>query len=209
MKFDGIIFDLDGTLWDSCRVVAESWRKTMAERYGLTEHPDETAVRSIMGLTEQEIADRLFLRYGSLSREICSACINGEPEYISVRGGDIYPGTEAVLDKLSRKYKLFIVSNCEEGYIQSFFAYSGYGRFFTDIEYEGHTGLGKADNIRLLRERCGLKTPVYIGDTEKDEKSAGEAGCAFIHAAYGFGRAVSPDAVLKSVSDLPELLESL
>ena len=29
MNIDGIIFDLDGTLWDSCRIVAESWGHTL------------------------------------------------------------------------------------------------------------------------------------------------------------------------------------
>ena len=39
MKFDGIIFDLDGTLWDSCRSVAESWHLTLTRRFGIKEAP--------------------------------------------------------------------------------------------------------------------------------------------------------------------------
>lgn len=209
MKFDGIIFDLDGTLWDSCRTVAESWGITLERKYGVKEAPTADDVAGIMGLTVQGIADRLFSGYGAESLDMCRACINDEPAYLSEHGGDIYPGVEEMLDKLSRRAKLFIVSNCEDGYIRSFLTWSGCGRFFTDFECEGRTGLGKAGNIQLIIRRNGIEMPVYIGDTSMDEKSAGEAGCLFVHAAYGFGKADKPVAVAASPLELPGILESL
>ena len=208
MKFDGIIFDLDGTLWDSCRTVAESWGLTLTERFGLTELPTAADVAGIMGLTEEQIADKIFARYGRASREICRACCDGEPDYLSVHGGDIYPGTAEMLEELSRKAKLFIVSNCQDGYVQSFLAYSSFGRFFTDIECAGRTGLDKSDNLRLLIERNGLKAPVYVGDTMGDYRSCVEAGVPFIHASYGFGQV--PDVPsIASFEELPDLIKKL
>ena len=47
--------------------------------------------------------------------------------------------------------------------------------------------MGKADNIKELVKRNGLKNPVYIGDTEGDRIACEEAGVPFVHAAYGFG----------------------
>ena len=50
MRFDGILCDLDGTLWDSCLSVAESWRSTLRTRYNAQHLPSIEDIQSIMGL---------------------------------------------------------------------------------------------------------------------------------------------------------------
>lgn len=209
MKFDGIIFDLDGTLWDSCRTVAESWRNTLKTRYNASWEPTAADVAGIMGITTRDIAERLFSRFGSDGAEMCRVCLAEEPAYITVHGADIYPGVGEMLRTLSQSARLYIVSNCQEGYIESFLTYSGFGGLISGLECEGHTGLRKAENLRLLIRREGLSAPVYVGDTALDEASARAAGCAFVHAAYGFGSAVSPDATAAAPGELPAILESL
>ena len=209
MNIDGIIFDLDGTLWDSCRVVSESWGETLRQKYGITDGPAPARVKSIMGMTADEIADTLFSGYGPQFREICLACIHGENDYIADHGGDVYPGVSEMLETLAERYPLFIVSNCLDGYIECFLKSSGLSAFFRDWACEGSTGLKKAGNIALIAARHGLKNPVYIGDTVMDERSAREAGSPFIHAAYGFGIAESPDAVAASPAELPARIEAL
>ena len=205
---DGIIFDLDGTLWDSCRVVSESWSLTL-KTLGIAERgPGPQEVKGIMGMTADEIAKALFSRYGERAGEICRACIHGENAYIARHGGDLYPGVPEMLEKLSARLPLFIVSNCLEGYIECFLESSGLGPRFRDFASEGSTGLLKAGNIALITKRHGLRAPVYVGDTAMDEKSAREAGLPFIYAAYGFGEAISPDAVIEAPMDLPALIEN-
>ena len=203
---DGIIFDLDGTLWDSCRVVSESWSLTL-KTLGIAERgPGPQEVKGIMGMTADEIAKTLFSQYGERAGEICRACIHGENAYIARHGGDLYPGVPEMLETLSERLPLFIVSNCLEGYIECFLETSGLGPLFRDFASEGATGLLKAGNIALIKARYGLCAPVYVGDTAMDEKSAREAGLPFIHAAYGFGEAISPDAVIDSPTELPALI---
>ena len=57
----GIIFDVDGTLWDSCQVVADSWNEYLRKAA-----PDVPVVltrqdlRSVMGKTMSQIGDALF-----------------------------------------------------------------------------------------------------------------------------------------------------
>ena len=180
---DSIIFDLDGTLWDSCRVVSESWGRTLLERFGIAEGPSAGQVKSIMGMTAEEIQNALFSRYGERAGEICLACIHGENAYIAKHGGDLYPGVPEMLETLSARLPLFIVSNCLDGYIECFLESSGLAARFRDWACEGSTGLKKAGNIALIAKRHGLRSPVYVGDTVMDERSAREAGCTFIHAA--------------------------
>ncbi len=206
MNIDGIIFDLDGTLWDSSRAVAESWGLTLRQEYGVEHSPDTEAVRGIMGMTSAEIAAALFSGFGARAEEICLRCIRGENAYIARRGGDVYPGTAEMLASLAADRPLFIVSNCLDGYIECFLQSSGFGGFIRDWACEGSTGLRKAGNIALIARRNGLRAPVYVGDTAMDEQSAREAGVPFIHAAYGFGQATAPDAVIESPSALPRVI---
>ena len=205
MRADGVLFDLDGTLWDSCGVVARSWGKTLAGR-GIDWEPSAAEIRGIMGMNFEQITGALFSRFGQRAAELCRACIREENTLVASEGGVLYPGTADMLAGLSARLPLFIVSNCQDGYIQAFLANTGFGPLFRDFACEGSTGLGKAANLALLIERHGLRTPVYIGDTGSDERSALEAGCRFIHAAYGFGSAESPDAVIESPAELCALL---
>jgi phosphoglycolate phosphatase len=57
--------------------------------------------------------------------------------------------------------------------------------------------------------RNGLKKAVYVGDTAGDEKAARDAGCSFIHAAYGFGQAEAPDAAAQSPAELEVLIHGM
>lgn len=85
--------------------------------------------------------------------------------------------------------RVYIVSNCQAGYIELVMNKLGIRDCVTDHECFGVTGFTKADNIRLVCERNGIdmKDAVYIGDTAGDYDSAMEAGVGFIYAAYGFG----------------------
>ena len=189
MKYDGVIFDLDGTLWDSGISVADSWNETLAE-LGYTE-PRYTGedIHSVMGLAEPQIAEKLFPAFGSRSREICALCLAREVIYVRSHGGILYPGVEELLKRLRGRCGVFIVSNCQAGYIDAFLDFCGFRELVAGYACAGENGRSKGENIRLIAESFGLKDPVYVGDTVWDQRSAAEAGCAFIHAAYGFGAA--------------------
>lgn len=208
MKYDGIIFDLDGTLWDSTETVAASWSASM-QAMGVERRFTAEEIAGIMGCTDVEIEERLFSDFGRDSRHLCSTCMSEEPGYVAVHGGRLYEGVEEMLRALSAERPLFIVSNCQSGYVEAFLEYSGLGCFFADYEYLGRCGLSKRENIRLVMERNGLKSCVYVGDTAHDGDSAHGAGCDFVHAAYGFGRADAAEAVAHNPAELPAILNSL
>ena len=209
MKFDALIFDIDGTLWDSCEAVRQSWQLSLRRRYGCFGSPDLEQVRSIMGLTPDEIAAKLFFRFGAHAREVFDALSEDECAYLARHGAEVYPDVLDTLRALAPRRRLFLVSNCQRGYIEAFLSSTGTGDLFEAQLCAGVTGLGKSGNLLKLMTERRLARPVYIGDTLADERAAREAGCAFLHAAYGFGRAEAPDAVLPGFAALPELLETL
>lgn len=202
---DSIIFDLDGTLWDSTAEVADAFNKVLTER-----HPEVKEVvtperlQELFGLPLDVIGERL---YQSVDRahavKVIEECCAYECEYLAEHGAVLYEGLEEALRELTKKYKLFIVSNCQEGYIQCFFAaYPQLEQYFTDYEYPGRSGKLKADNIRMVVERNKLENPVYVGDTQGDANAAKEAGVPFIFARYGFGDVTEYDGVVDSLAEL-------
>ena len=111
MLCDGVIFDLDGTLWDSCRSVAASWAETLAKNHGGLYTPTEEDIRGIMGMTAEQIAEKLFSVYGREALSVCRDCIDHEYAYIAVHGGKLYPGVEELFQALEGVCELYIVSN--------------------------------------------------------------------------------------------------
>ncbi len=209
MRFDAVIFDIDGTLWDSCEAVRRSWQRSLLCRFGSAEAPDLAQVRSIMGLGPDEIARKLFSRFGARAREVFDALSGDECAYLAAHGAAVYPGVAEGLRALSLTRRLFLVSNCQRGYIEAFLASCALEGLFEAQLCAGVTGLDKPANLQKLMREHALSRAVFVGDTLSDERAAREAGCVFIHAAYGFGTAESPEAVLRSFAELPELLEKL
>ena len=197
------IFDLDGTLWDATSMAAEIWNDVFAEqKIGL--RLDGRRVRSLMGKTMDEIGAALFPEMTpSEQHQIRELC--GEEEVLKMNREHavLFEGAEEVLRLLEGHS--YIASNCQRGYVAGFIRCFGFQKYIADYEESGRTGMGKADNIRLLMRRNGLENAVYIGDTEGDEQAARQAGIPFVFASYGFGRAEHPDAVIERLSDLLEM----
>lgn len=207
----GIIFDVDGTLWDVCAVVADSWNEYL-ERFApdVPTRISEADMRGVMGLTMTQIGDALFGTAEKQRRlEVTEGCCAYEVEYMKNRGGILYPDLKETFEALAGRYHLYIVSNCQVGYIEDFLDWSHMGRYVEDFENFGRTGREKSYNIRILRERNGLDRAVYVGDTQGDYYSAREAGLPFIHAAYGFGSVKEAVPAIRGLKELPEAVEVL
>ena len=57
---DGIIFDVDGTLWDSTDSVTESWNLAIRENSDMDLTITADILKGLFGKTMTEIADSLF-----------------------------------------------------------------------------------------------------------------------------------------------------
>ena len=210
-----VIFDADGTLWDSVDLVAKAFS------IKLQDFPETKGIRisredllPLMGKTMDQFAKSLIPQVeGKRGEEILAHCMQFENLYLSENKVQFYPHLEECIAALkAAEIGRYIVSNCQSGYIDAVL----YGEKFTlgktgdflDMECYGNNGKKKAENIRILMERNHLKPEdcVYLGDTALDFSSATEAGIAFIHAAYGFGQVEGAE---RSISDLSELIHVL
>ena len=207
-KFDSVIFDLDGTLWDSTANVAKAWQKAKEEVDYVKDDFTQEVIRSITGMTYKAIFEKLVPYLDEERREeFKSIAAKYELEILHTEGGELYPELEATLKYLQPKYKLFIVSNCQSGYIETFFNVTGFEHYFQGHQCYGTKSQPKWENIRDIVNDHDLKAPVYVGDTQGDHDAAGKAGVPFILATYGFGK-VDGDQIanIQQFSDLVEIL---
>ena len=206
-KSNAVIFDLDGTLWDARDCACDIWNRVFDKHEEVTLRMTQELSSSLMGKTMEEIGDVLFPDLPvSKRREITDEAGVEEVNYLKENGAILFTGMKDTVSQLAKKYDLYIVSNCQDGYVPAFLEAHGMESYFKDIEMSGRTGKDKGHNIKLLMERNGIENACYVGDTEGDEKAARFAKIPFIWAAYGFGKAKAPDAVIHSITALPEVL---
>jgi phosphoglycolate phosphatase len=207
-KFDGIIFDLDGTLWDSTGNVAIAWQEAIAKVDYVDEVMTREKIRSITGLAYNVIFDTLFAYLDIEKRtELMNLCAKSELATLHTKGGELYPSLDETLSYLAARYRLFIVSNCQSGYIEVFLKLSNVGHYFSGHQCYGTKGNPKAENIKDIVNDYQLKAPVYVGDTKGDYDSATTAGVPFIFADYGFGKVeMGPVATISAFAELTSIL---
>lgn len=206
----GIIFDLDGTLWNATKEIAESWN-VIFQKYPEVDFTLTTeSLENQMGKMMHKIADDLLPNIPQEKRyEILNKCCTYENEYIAEHGGRLYKDVENTLKILSEKYNVFVVSNCQAGYIEAFLKVNGFEKYVTDFENPGRTGLTKDENIKLVVERNNIDKAFYVGDTQGDYDATMKAGIEFIFAAYGFGKINAETEKIDCLNELPGLIEKL
>lgn len=210
MKFDSIILDVDGTIWNTTGIVAEAWNKALDNNFPQVPHVTADILKGQFGKTMDVIADNLFSILSSDEKKLLmKECCKAEQKALLENQKNItYEGVLETLESLAKKVPLFIVSNCQSGYIELVIEKNKISSLIKDFECFGNNNKPKDENIRLIVERNSLKKPVYVGDTQGDFDACKKAGVPFIWAAYGFGRPETNDyfAKIENFTELEALL---
>ena len=206
-----LIFDIDGTLWDSRAIVAKGYNDYLLEIGRPDLQVDAEYLKTLFGKTMTEIAD---IMLGSIPQpqryDVMLGCMAREDEFLHKDPCDIaFPGVKETLEKLKESYRLFIVSNAQCGYPELMMDKLGIRHLMEGWMCFGDTNLPKGDTIRILMERHGITDAVYIGDTQGDLEASQKAGIPFIFCTYGFGTPETFDAKIDAFTDLPGLLETM
>ncbi|MGN0740886.1 MAG: HAD family hydrolase [Treponema sp.] len=213
MNCDGIILDIDGTIWDTTFIVADAWNRAIEKSFPSVPHVNAGLLKTQFGKPMNVIADSLFVGLDEVQKEklmkLC--CIEEEKAILENQKNITYDGATETIKKLSQKYPVFIVSNCHDGYIQLVMKKNGLEKYITDFECFGHTGKQKGENIALVVKRNKLLNPVYVGDTQGDFDECQKAGVNFVWAKYGFGTLDSESqkkssGIINSFSEIAKLL---
>lgn len=204
MKFEAFIFDVDGTLWDSVDVCVMSWNNAISEHSNYPPVVTRDQLKCLFGKPMKEIFEAVFPGIPEEEQiRLAKYCEEYENRMLKEIPGTPYPGVADTIRELSKKADLYIVSNCQSGYIELCMEGLGIGEYIKDYACYGDNKVSKGENIRLLMERNGLENVVYVGDTQGDANACKEAGIPMIFAAYGFGEV---ENIEYQISNFTELL---
>lgn len=204
MNTKNLIFDIDGTLWNATTQITKAYNEIIKDENSTYPLITCEQMEGIMGMVIEDIAEIFFPYLPTAERmSLIHRCCDNENEYLKKHGGFLYQDVIPVLEQLLNKgYQMFIVSNCQVGYVDALCTAHPLKKYFLDHECSGNTKKPKGDNIRLLMERNHLENAVYIGDTQKDKDACEKAKIPFIYASYGFGKVDGYDEKIETFSDL-------
>lgn len=203
-----IIFDLDGTLWDTTEFLPTIWNRVLCRHDNITFRMNKKTINEVMGKTMSQMGETLFPQLSNQEQSLLMDEIgNEEIIFLEQNGAILYEGVKDTISSLSKEYDLYIVSNSQNGYVQAFLKAHQMTPYFKDIEMSGRTGLPKGENILLLMKKHNIKKAIYVGDTIFDQTASKYAGLPFIFASYGFGKNLKCDIQIDTIRDLPSSIK--
>ena len=200
---DALVFDLDGTLWDAAVPTAHGWN-TALEELGARTRVTVEGIRSVAGTPFGGCVEILVPELSPPTEATLHVLDVHEKAALMKSGGILYPGVGSGLSALAGAYPLYLVSNCQDWYLELFMQTSGLSDCFVGADCNGLSGLSKADMLRRLAVTHGLESAVYVGDTQGDHDSTREASMVFAFARYGFGSVLEPVLAFDSFGEVVE-----
>jgi len=206
LNYESIIFDIDGTLWDSRALIAEGYNIQLRKEGLYHLQTNEDVLLQLFGRTMSDIADNLFPEFAPEARyALMDRCIESEDAYLNEHPCDTiaYPDIKTTMEVLAKNHRLFIVSNGQKGYPQLAARKLKVDHLITGYLSYGDTGTHKGETIRILMKEHGITNAVYVGDTQGDYEATVDAGIDFIWADYGFG---TPERCVATIHCFKDLL---
>ena len=189
MKYRAVIFDLDGTLIDTLRDLAEAANYTMGQ-LGCPAHPI-SSYRLKVGDGVRKLLERSL---PSERGDLLDRALQINREYLQDHLVDYsrpYPGVPELLAQLKEKsLSLAVLSNKPDPLTQKVCAHFFPNGFFSEILGHREEMPLKPDptSAHFVANRLGVapEQVIYVGDTAIDMETANRAGMVAVGVSWGF-----------------------
>lgn len=193
---------MDGTLWDNVNTYVLSWNAAF-KAHGHKVFVTRESLMGLMGKEARQILKILIPEVPVNEQDILfDDVIVQYKKLVPTMKAVIYPDVMEGLEKLHSRYKLLLLSNCEEGGLVNFMEHTKTTHLFLDYMEHGQNNMPKSHNLHLLKEKHNLNYPVYIGDTDGDSRESSLANVPFVFMTYGFGKTEQYDVQFDTFQEL-------
>ena len=202
-----IIFDLDGTLWETIDATYEA-ANIITEKYAELKPISKETIIKGMGLSTLENATN-YIPYipAEKSLKYVKEISQKTSEIINENNVVIYEGVIETLKKLSKNYKLGIITNNRDEYAKAFLNITKLNEYFTDYMGAASYNITKGEAIKEMVKKYKEKENYYVGDIKKDQEATMYAGIKFIHSKYGFEPNLKSEQSIEKIQDLPKIIK--
>ena len=202
-----IIFDLDGTLWETIEATYEA-ANIIADKYKELKSISKKTIIKGMGLSTLENAEN-YMPYITTQMGIkyMKEISKKTSEIINKNNVVIYNGVAETVKKLSENYKLGIITNNRNEYVETFLNITKLSEYFTDYMGAASYNITKGDAIKRMVQKHNEKENYYVGDIKKDQEATKYAKIKFIHAKYGFEPNLKSELSIEKIQELPDILK--
>ncbi len=204
-----VIFDLDGTLYDTEKVSIEALQ-TALSKFNINDVTDDE-IRGQFGEVTDTIVRNLVPNMGEKFYMSLKEEIKYQEEKLIPEKGELYDGIKEMMDELDKNgYDLSICSNGRVKYIEIVLRTTDIEHYFTHIK-GNEPGKSKADQLDSLLDDLDTDKAVMVGDRYHDIEAAKKVGVPSIGAAYGFGReeVESADHIAEEPMDIYKIVRRI
>lgn len=204
-----IIFDMDGTLWDTVDVSTEAAKK-LSDNYIEVKEITKEQIKNGMGSSRKENGLRFMPYLDEDKRDFYMGKLNEfVVELLEEKGATLYEGVVETIKDLSKNYKIGIITNNNDKYVELFIRHANLNDYITDYMGASNHNISKAEAIKIVCDRNNEPNSYYVGDIKKDMDSTLEAGKIFIHARYGFEPDLKCEYHIDNIYELKDLIKKI
>ncbi|OEF96381.1 hypothetical protein BHF71_04310 [Vulcanibacillus modesticaldus] len=212
-KYDAIIFDFDGTLFQTEKLALPSFERTFdqlkKDGIKIVKIPSEQQMLNVIGMTLDDIWNSLLPELPKEAHiKANEYMLKNELDLVNEGYGALYPGVIKTLDELKRQgYRLFIASNGLAEYVKglskAFMIESYFDAIYTAGEYNTST---KKLLVKQLIADFSINKCVMVGDRHSDIEAGEYNHCLTVGCDFGFASIDELDGANVTIKNFVDLL---
>jgi adenosylhomocysteine nucleosidase len=217
MELDAVIFDMDGTLFQTNQILEMSLEDAFERLRSMGIWEGGTPIgkyRDMMGVPLPKVWEVLLPHHSLDVRESMNDYFQKRLiENIQQGNGELYPNVIEVLTFLKQKQlKLFIASNGLTAYLHAIVHHFRLDRWVDEtFSIEQIQSLHKSDLVEMILMKHSINKAAVVGDRLSDINAAKDNGLISVGCRFDFSQEeelVQADAVIDDLQELKELFPS-